>query len=229
MPKIETVLSPALFDLYKENIENKIVIVIDILRATTTMIVALENGAKNIIPVEHLNDALSLRQDNFLIAGERNGVKVEGFDLGNSPQDFTPNVVANQTIVLSTTNGTRAIQASNGAKEIYAASFRNLDAMANYLINQQSDVILFCAGWKDKVNLEDTIFAGALTEILFDHEFQTNDDSTHMSLNLWKTAKKDLVGFLSEASHVKRFKTLHIESDLEVCLQMNTYNGILKL
>ena len=229
MPRIETVLSPALFDLYKEDIENKIVIVIDILRATTTMIVALENGAKNIIPVENLNDALSLRQDNFLIAGERNGVKVDGFDLGNSPQDFTPNIVANKTIVLSTTNGTRAIQASYGAKEIYAASFRNLDAMANYLINQQNDVILFCAGWKDKVNLEDTIFAGALIEILFGKEFQTHDDSTYMALNLWKTAKKDLVSFLSDASHVKRFKTLHIESDLKVCLQMNTYDGILKL
>lgn len=229
MPTIETVLSPALFDLYKGNIEEKIVVVIDILRATTTMIVALENGAKNIIPVENLEDALKHKQDHYLIAGERNGLKVDGFDLGNSPQDFTRDIVLNKTIVLSTTNGTKAIQASHGAKEIYAASFRNLDAMTKTLCDKQKDVILFCAGWKDKANLEDTIFAGALATNLLNHQFTTNDDSTLMANYLWENAKNNPAEFLANASHVKRFKTLHIESDLDVCLQMNTSNHVLKL
>ena len=226
---IDTILTPALFHLYSKDIENKQVVVIDILRATTTMVVAYENGAKSVVPVEHLDDALAYRGKGYLIAGERNGVKVEGFDMGNSPQEFTKNVVEGQNIVLSTTNGTKAINACIAAKYRYVSSFRNIDAMAKTIIENNLDVLLFCAGWKDKFNLEDTVFAGALAQQLLDNGFTTNDDATRMACTLWNLAKPNLAEFLADASHVQRFKSLHIESDLEVCLQFNTYSDIVRV
>ena len=223
---IETILTPALFHLHSKDIENKQVVVIDILRATTTMVVAYENGANNVVPVEHLEDALVYREQGYLIAGERNGVKVEGFDMGNSPQEFTKDIVEGRNIVLSTTNGTKAINACSAAKFRYISSFRNIDAMAKTIIENNLDVLLFCAGWKDKFNLEDTVFAGALAQQLLDNGFSTNDDATRMACSLWNLAKPNLAAFLADASHVQRFKSLHIESDLEVCLQFNTYKGV---
>jgi len=226
---IDTILTPALFHLHSKDIENKQVVVIDILRATTTMVVAYENGAESVVPVEHLDDALAYRGKGYLIAGERNGVKVEGFDMGNSPQEFTKNVVEGQNIVLSTTNGTKAINACIAAKYRYVSSFRNIDAMAKTIIENNLDVLLFCAGWKDKFNLEDTVFAGALAQQLLDNGFTTNDDATRMACTLWNLAKPNLAEFLADASHVQRFKSLHIESDLEVCLQFNTYSDIVRV
>jgi 2-phosphosulfolactate phosphatase len=226
---IETILTPALFHLHSKDIENKQVVVIDILRATTTMVVAYENGANNVVPVEHLEDALSYREQGYLIAGERNGVKVDGFDMGNSPQEFTKDIVEGQNIVLSTTNGTKAINACSAAKFRYVSSFRNIDAMAKTIIDNNLDVLLFCAGWKDKFNLEDTVFAGALAQQLIDNGFTTNDDATRMACSLWNLAKPNLADFLADASHVQRFKSLHIESDLEVCLRFNTYSDVVRV
>lgn len=226
---IETILTPALFHLHSKDIENKQVVVIDILRATTTMVVAYENGANNVFPVEHLEDALAYREQGYLIAGERNGEKVDGFDMGNSPQEFTKDIVEGRNIVLSTTNGTKAINACSGAKFRYVSSFRNIDAMAQTIIENNLDVLLFCAGWKDKFNLEDTVFAGALAQQLIDNGFTTNDDATRMACSLWNIAKTNLADFLADASHVQRFKSLHIESDLEVCLRFNTFNGVVRV
>ena len=226
---IDTILTPALFHLHSKDIENKQVVVIDILRATTTMVVAYENGANNVVPVEHLEDALSYREQGYLIAGERNGVKVDGFDMGNSPQEFTKDIVEGQNIVLSTTNGTKAINACSAAKFRYVSSFRNIDAMAKTIIENNLDVLLFCAGWKDKFNLEDTVFAGALAQQLIDNGFTTNDDATRMACSLWNLAKPNLAEFLADASHVQRFKSLHIESDLEVCLRFNTFSGVVRV
>jgi len=226
---IDTILTPALFHLHSKDIENKQVVVIDILRATTTMVVAYENGAQNVVPVEHLEDALVYRNKGYLIAGERNGVKVDGFDMGNSPQEFTKDIVEGRNIVLSTTNGTKAINACSAAKYRYVSSFRNIDAMAKTIIENKLDVLLFCAGWKDKFNLEDTVFAGALAQQLIDNGFTTNDDATRMACSLWNLAKPNLAAFLADASHVQRFKSLHIESDLEVCLRFNTFSEVVRV
>lgn len=229
MPQIETILTPALFHLHSRGLIEKQVVVIDILRATTTMVVAYENGAKNVIPVENLEDAMKHAAPGIVLAGERNGVKVEEFDLGNSPQEFTRDIVEGKIIVISTTNGTKAIQACEGAKYRYISSFRNITAMVNQLIHNNCDVLLFCAGWKDKFNLEDTVFAGAVADKLAENGFEINDDATIMARSLWQLAKPDLACFLADASHVKRFKTLHIESDLDVCLKFDQYTGVIKL
>ncbi len=221
MPKIETILTPALFPLYKEGIAQKNVVVIDILRATTTMCVAFANGANRIIPVGTPEEALLFKDQGFLVAAERSGKTVEGFELGNSPQDYTPEKVHGKTIVITTTNGTRTLRLCNDAARVLIGSFLNISALANALLADGKDVMLFCSGWKDKFNLEDTLFAGALAQQLL-AGFEPLGDATHMAMDLHNLAKADMAAYLQKASHVQRFKTLHVESDLDVCLKLDT-------
>lgn len=218
MPKIETILSPALFPLYTEGIEGKNVVVIDILRATTTICVAFANGAESVVPVATPEEALTYISRGFLVAAERGGKTVDGFNLGNSPQDYTEDRVRGKHIALTTTNGTRALRLCAGAAGTYVGSFLNLSATAARLQQDQRDVMLFCSGWKDKFNLEDTLFAGALAQQLLPG-FEVLGDATHMALDLFHMAKDDMAAYLQKASHVQRFKSLHVESDLDVCLQ----------
>lgn len=263
MKSITTVLSPALFEATVGSVENKNVVVIDILRATTTMCVAMENGANSIWPVDSVQKAAQAGS-SFLTAGERNGEKVEGFDLGNSPQEFTEEVVKGRDIVMTTTNGTRAIALSEGAKNIYISSYRNVSAMIKELVEQPEDVVLFCSGWKDQVNLEDALFAGEIVNGLrfsvigsrlsvigeqlagesdepstehrlpnIDYRLPTTDillnDSSILAHQLFLQVNGNEEEFLQQASHVQRFKSLHIESDLEVCLKRDTGDFILKV
>ncbi len=220
MPKIETILTPALFHLYEQGIEQKNVVVIDILRATTTICVAFENGVKSIVPVDNPQEALQFRKNSFLVAAERSGETVTGFELGNSPQDYTKENIQGKNVALTTTNGTRALRMCKHANRVLIGSFINLEALANVLIKDHKDVMLFCSGWKDKFNLEDTLFAGALAKAMLG-SFEPLGDAMFMAMDLYEKAEPNIAQYLQKASHVQRFKTLHVESDLDVCLQMN--------
>lgn len=221
MPTIETIISPAIFHLYEEEIHQKNVVVIDILRATTTMCTAFKNGATEILPVAKPADAAALQKMGWIAAAERHGETVPGFDLGNSPQDFTKESVYGKKIAITTTNGTRALQMCESAKAVFVGSFLNLSQLTNELQHRGDDLLLFCAGWKDKFNLEDTLFAGAVATEL-SAEFDIFDDATLAAIDLYNSAKNDLNKYLQKASHVKRFKSLHIESDLDVCLKIDS-------
>jgi 2-phosphosulfolactate phosphatase len=221
MPTIETIISPAIFHLYEEEIHHKNVVVIDILRATTTMCTAFKNGATEILPVAKPEDAAALQKMGWIAAAERHGETVPGFDLGNSPQDFTKESVYGKKIAITTTNGTRALQMCESAKAVFVGSFLNLSQLTNELQHRGDDLLLFCAGWKDKFNLEDTLFAGAVATEL-SAEFDIFDDATLAAIDLYNSAKNDLNKYLQKASHVKRFKSLHIESDLDVCLKIDS-------
>lgn len=221
MPTIETIISPAIFHLYEEEIHHKNVVVIDILRATTTMCTAFKNGATEILPVAKPEDAAALQKMGWIAAAERHGETVPGFDLGNSPQDFTKESVYGKKIAITTTNGTRALQMCEAAKAVFVGSFLNLSQLTNELQHRGDDLLLFCAGWKDKFNLEDTLFAGAVATEL-SAEFDIFDDATLAAIDLYNSAKNDLNKYLQKASHVKRFKSLHIESDLDVCLKIDS-------
>lgn len=218
-------MSPALFHLYEDGIENKIVVVIDILRATTTMCVAFENGAESIVACATPEEASNFRNKGYLAAAERHGETVEGFELGNSPQEYTREKIAGRKIAFTTTNGTRALQMSSAAKQILVGSFLNISALAKQISKSDSDVVLFCAGWKDKFNLEDTLFAGALAEKL-SGGLEITGDASQAALDLYRLACGDLQGYLQKASHVQRFKSLHTESDLDICLQMDATKKI---
>lgn len=224
MSKIEVCLTPALLDLYA--IENSIVVVIDILRATSSITYGIENGAEAIIPVMNVEDCLAYADQDYLLAAERNGEVVEGYDFGNSPFSYTAEKVAGKTIVLTTTNGTKAMHlAQERAYQVIVGSFLNLSAVCDYLRKESKDVLLLCAGWKDNFNLEDTLFAGAVVEQL-QRDFSVADDSSVAALDMYQLAKGDLRGYLQKSSHNHRLIKLNIEEDVRFCLKIDVCKAI---
>lgn len=222
MKKLEVVLTPALLPLYE--VQGKTVVVIDILRATSTMCVAFKTGIQKILPVATPDECLLFKDFDFLCAAERNAVKLPGFDMGNSPFEFMSPLLQDRNLAFTTTNGTKAIKQSKelGAAQIAIGSFLNLDVLTQWLITQPNDIILLCAGWKDKVNLEDTLFAGAVVKKL-DAHVTTSCDSALMAAELYAGMQDNLVDFVRKSSHAQRFKALHAaEDDVQFCLQMNT-------
>ncbi len=220
--KIEVVLTPALLHLYQ--VQHKNVVIIDILRATSSICVAFYGGVNKILPVSTPEECMMFKDFDFLCAAERNAVKLPGFDMGNSPFEFQNPLLKERNIAFTTTNGTKAIKQSKelGAGKIIIGSFLNLEVLVNWLKQQPEDVILLCAGWKDKANLEDSLFAGALVHALKD-EFTTTCDSALMAATLYTTMQHDLEGYVRLSSHANRFKALHAaEDDVRFCVQMNS-------
>lgn len=221
---IEVCLTPALLDLY--SIEDRVVVVIDVLRATSSMVYGIDNGAKAIIPVAQVEDCLNYANEGFLLAAERNGEVVEGYDFGNSPFSYSYEKVNGKTIVLTTTNGTKALHlARKRAHQVVIGSFLNLESLCNYLRVQDKGVLLLCAGWKDKFNLEDTLFAGAVVRELR-KDFTHFDDSSVAAEDLYALAKDDLRNYLHKSSHSHRLAQLNIEEDVKFCLQLNICTAI---
>ena len=225
-PLLHTCVSPALLNLY--DAAQATVVIIDVLRATSTMATALFNGARYIIPVDSVAKCIELgRQINCVTAGERDGKIAEGLLHGNSPFEYSRDFIENKILVLTTTNGTRLLHMAleKGAREIVTGSFSNLSAVSNYLANQKNDVILACAAWKDRVNIEDLLFAGALVERVKDH-FSIPCDSSHIAKTLYNKASGDLFGFMqsNHASHYTRLMDYGLEKDIRYCLQPDQAN-----
>ena len=167
MKSIDVCLSPELIHLYK--LEDRTIVVVDILRATSCMVTAFAHGADRIVPFASQEECLQMKSRGYITSGERDGKKVEGFDKGNSPFEYMGEQVAGKKIAFTTTNGTQAIEKSKSAKEIIIGSFLNLASITKYLLFSHNNILVVCAGWKGKVNLEDTLFAGALVERLKNH------------------------------------------------------------
>lgn len=204
------------------SVEDKSVVVVDILRATSSMVTAFAHGIDSIYPVAKLEDCRTMKTKGYLIAGERDGEKVPDFDLGNSPFEYMAENLKGKQIAFTTTNGTQAIAKSIGAKEILIGAFLNLSAVADHLIKSNNNILIVCAGWKGKVNLEDTVFAGALVDKL-KNNFTLACDAPLAAQHLYNAAKADIVKFLSESSHVKRLNKLNIHDDMRFCLTVDTY------
>jgi len=221
MRTIDVCLSPDLMHLY--SVEDKTVVVVDILRATSCMTAALAHGINSITPVAKLEECLALKSPTCFTAGERDGKKVEGFDFGNSPFEYMQPELKGKDIAFTTTNGTQAIIKSLGAKEIIIGSFLNLSTVVNHLRQSPYDVLVVCAGWKGKFNLEDTLFAGALVELL-NREIEPGCDAPLAARHLYNLAKNDMVSFLQDSSHVKRLARLGISRDIAFCLTPDQYN-----
>ncbi len=225
-PELYTCLSPSLLDLYEVN--NSIVVIIDVLRATSTIATALYNGAKSIIPVDSVAECIRIgKQIESITAGERDGQIAEGLEYGNSPFEYSREFINGKTLVLTTTNGTRLLQMAldNNAKAIITGSFPNLSAVCNFLITQKQNVILGCAAWKNRVNIEDTLFAGAVISRIGKH-FSINCDSSAMATSMYFEAKDDLFEFmkLKNASHYNRLTTFGLEKDIRYCLTEDIAN-----
>lgn len=225
MTKLHVCLTPALIPLFK--VEDYIVVVIDIFRATSSICYGMENGAEAIIPVSQVEECLAYQEihPEYLLAAERNGEVVSGFDFGNSPFSYTKEKVDGKTVVLTTTNGTHALHLSRSAKKIIIGSFLNLTAVCNWLKNQHENVLLVCAGWKNNFNLEDTLFAGAVTEQLKHSNFHL-DDAAIAANDLFQIAKDNIPAYLAKTSHSERLKQLGIEKDIAFCLNVDLTTAI---
>ncbi|WP_246228335.1 2-phosphosulfolactate phosphatase [Paraflavitalea devenefica] len=225
-PTLYTSLSPALLHLYDLN--NAVVVIIDVLRATSTIATALYNGAKCVIPVDSVARCIELgRRIDSITAGERDGQIAEGLEYGNSPFEYPESFIRAKTLVLTTTNGTKLLHMAleRGAGQIVTGSFPNLSAVCDYIMDQQLPVILGCAAWKDRVNIEDTLFAGAVINRVKDH-FSINCDSSQMAETMYIKAKKDLYGFMRDknASHYHRLTGFGLEKDIRYCLTEDIAN-----
>lgn len=223
MKNLDVCLSPELIHLY--DLSGKIVVVVDILRATSCMTTGLACGVTSIRPVATLEECSDLKAEGYFTAAERGGQKVASFDIGNSPFSYMEDRFKGEKIAVTTTNGTLSITKSKSADEVIIGSFLNLSAVAKYLKTQDQDVIILCAGWQGRVNLEDTLFAGALVEKL-ESTYTIACDAAQAALVLYKAAESDLDNFLSASSHVQRLRKFNIEKDITFCLTIDEYDVI---
>ncbi len=234
--KIEVCFTPNNFHLYDN--ASSIVVVIDVLRATSAICTALFHGVEKIIPVSSIEEAKAWQAKGYLVAAEREGVVVRGFEFGNSPFSYMTEKVKGKEIVITTTNGTLALEVARSSYKVVAGCFLNIDILYHWLLKEDRNIILLCSGWKNKFNLEDTLFAGALVNrLLQSGKFMTECDSAMASNYLYEQAKSDLYAFLDCSSHRKRLEKLSLEKDIRYCLTPNLTpvipilegNGLVKL
>jgi len=216
LPKLEVCLSPALLHLY--NPSETITVIIDVFRATSTIAAALDNGADRVIPVSAVDECIRIGQTtpNSITAGERDGKVAEGLEHGNSPLEYPKEFISGKCLVLTTTNGTRLLHMVKGASDIITGSFLNLGAVCDFLLSQQRPVLLACAAWKDRFNLEDTLFAGAVVSRLKDH-FTINCDSARAAKTIHEHSKGKYLEYLKDSSHYHRLAGYGLSNDLEYC------------
>lgn len=226
MKTIEVCLLPALFR-FKSTSKDYIVVVIDVLRATTAFCAAFDSGVKSIIPVSGLDELLEYKNKGFITAAERDGKKVDFVDFGNSPSIFLQSDLQGEKLAYSTTNGTQAIELAKGCGNIAIASFANLKVISDWLVTQDLNIVILCSGWKNTFSLEDTLCAGALTELLeLSGHFNKICDSSTASLSLWQLSKNNLIETAQLASHYKRLATLGLHADLKFCFQINSSQAV---
>lgn len=220
MHKIEVCLTPELFRKY--TLDNKIVVIVDILRATSIITTMFQNGLKKLIPVNSLEEARKYKNNGYLVAAERNGKKVDFADFGNSPFEFTPENILGKTLVYSTTNGTNTINIASKSETVVIASFLNLTSVTNYLINQQKDILILCSGWEGNYCIEDSLFAGALADSLLNYKkFTTNCDSVTSSVDLWNIAKADIHQYIKRIYQYNRLTGLGFENIANHCFRVD--------
>ena len=206
------------------------VVVVDLLRATSVISTAFACGVSSVIPVKTLEEALEYKDvENHIIAAERNTLPIEGFSYGNSPFHYINADVKGKTLVLTTTNGTRAIHLAKDHKVI-TASFLNIDAVINYLVNDNNNIIILCSGWKGLFNLEDSIFAGALSERLLESNyFSSTCDSMRGAIDLYSSGKANLFEYLSISSYRNRNSSDDIIKDTHFCLDPTIRSNIVPI
>jgi 2-phosphosulfolactate phosphatase len=224
-PTLFTSLSPALLHLF--NLQNAVVVIIDVFRATTTIATALYNGAARVIPVAEVEECKRLGNEiiGSITAGEREGKVIEGLQYGNSPTEYPRKFIEDKTLVLTTTNGTKLLHMAfaKGCAQVVTGSFANLSAVCDCLIAQDKNVILGCSGWKDRFNLEDTLLAGAVIDRVKEH-FTIHDDSSLMANEMFTLHRNDLYSFIQHTTHWHRLAAYGLQKDLEYCVSTDVAN-----
>lgn len=221
---MEVCFTPHMIDLF--DLRKVAVVVIDVYRATSAITAALGSGVKEIIPVATVEEAKSYKAKGYVAAAERKGAIVKGFDMGNSPIAMSQADMLGKSIVLTTSNGTKALLKTQGAKEVIIASFLNEQAVIDYLEKHHENVLFLCAGWKDRFNLEDTAVAGAIISGLQQYGWKTHCDSALAAKHLFDAAKPSMVDFMKDASHTHRLAHLNLGDDIAYCNKRNVFDVV---
>lgn len=217
MPTIQVCLSPALFPFQIDKSAN--VVVVDILRATSSICEAFKNGVERIIPVSSIEEAMEYKQKGFVVAAERDGIVLDFADFGNSPDNFSSDMVAGKSIAYSTTNGTKTIHIAAACKSVMIGSFLNFTAVCESLLSKSDDVIVLCAGWKDRVNIEDSLFAGAVVDrLLCSGRFTTDCDSAKIARSIWKANEFSSLDYVNTSAQKKRLNKNGLDGCIDYCM-----------
>ena len=210
-------------EVTSDRVAGKTVVVIDVLRATSVMVTALNNGASRVIPVLSPKEAFEYRashHEDIILVGERNASAIEGFDYSNSPLDMVPSVVKGRTLVMTTTNGTRAIRAAKDAAELFVASFLNSEATIN-ILKQRDDVVLIASGNSGSFNIEDTLCAGYMVELLNSCSDISREltDAAVAANQLFIDVRDDLHKLAALGNHYRLLKSKGLDEDLLYCFR----------
>lgn len=220
MNSVEVCFSTEIFKCYDSTC--KIVVVVDVLRATSVICTMIHNGVKEIIPVKSIDDAKDYKNKGYLVVAERDGKKLDFADFGNSPFYFTKDVVNEKTIVYSTTNGTNAITVGKDAEKVVIGAFLNLSALIEYLKIQGKDIIILCSGWKGKFCIEDALLAGAISgRLISSGNYYTKCDSVNASMDLWSMAEGSLDTYIEKVAQKHRLKKLGLDDVISYCFNQD--------
>lgn len=206
----------------EEDLRGKSAVIIDVLRASSSIVTAINNGAKKIIPVEDMSDAVKIArtmdQQDYMLCGEKDGSKIEGYHLGNSPLDYTEEVIKDRTLIFNTTNGTKAIKKATLANRIYIGTFLNQQSVLNALENHDDEVVLICSGWRGRFSLEDTLFAGSLIYHMCGGNLPDNTkDGVKVAFGLYEKFGHNLEDTIGKSDHAYRLRNLVPEGDIPFC------------
>lgn len=212
-----------------EDIRGKTVVVIDVLRATSTILTALHNGAKSVVPVENMGTAgkiaINLDPSSYMLCGEKDGKQIDGYDLGNSPFEYTEEVVAGKTLILNTTNGTKALVRCMNASKVYIGSFLNLTAICEQLKNETNEISIVCSGWKGRLSLEDVLCAGYIVNQVYGGVIPEDaKDGAKVAMGLFERFGNEIEETVSATNHAKRLIGLGFESDIAYCCQIDLFD-----
>jgi len=209
-----------------QQVEGRTVVVIDVLRATSSMLTAFSNQARAIVPVSSLEEAVQWQQklgtEPCVLCGEKDGLKIPGYDVGNSPQEFTMEAVGGKIIIMNTTNGTKAITNARRAGTILIGSFLNAQSVVDELIKKAEDITIVCSGWKERLSLEDMLCAGLIIDRLVRLKQCTlNNDYAKITHATYKSYQGDILAAVTESSHALRLKAIAPAKDFEYCSQID--------
>lgn len=223
-PTLFTCLSPAMLHLY--DLDNCVVVIIDVFRATSTIAAALYNGAAKVIPVDTVRGAIDIGTEmGCITAGERDGKIADGLQYGNSPFEYPKEFIAGKTLVLTTTNGTKLLHMAlqKGASEVITGSFPNLSAVCNHLLATGKNVLLGCSAWKDRVNMEDSLFAGAVVNRVKE-SFSVHCDASLAAETLYLNSLTNPWNLIKKSTHYHRLASYGLEKDMEWCISVDIAN-----
>ncbi len=223
--KVDVILTAG--EIKAEKIKDKIVVIIDVLRATSVMVTAIANGAKAIYPYKDIESVLEncKKSNSYVLGGERKGLKIEGFDFGNSPLEYTKEMVNGKDVFMTTSNGTRAIENSaNGSKKLFIACFLNIESVVNKLIEENQDTVIICSGTNDEFSLDDALCAGEIVKRLAEKVKDIKLSDISLGVKIIAENSKGIEDTLTGSKHFEYLKSIGFYGDMNHCFSIDKFD-----